>query len=398
METNRDHIAQLLIGYLKNSMSKKEEEEFETWLDEDIRNRALLEEFKRAKDLGQRLNLLASLDEHAAWDRLQQRLHSSERKSWWRTPYFRWATFVAAASISLFLTFIWIWRQDGDSPLVVLAGKEQEVTDVPPASNGAQLILADGKSILLDTVAVVRDENGVRLVHDGDEMRYTSDIASPQRHLTFNTLIVPKASFFRIVLDDGTKVWVNAMSKLKFPVAFSSVERRVFLEGEAYFEVAEDCKKPFIVEVDDGRSVKVLGTNFNINTYHGRMYTTLERGKVEVLSGGQKKVLEPGQQAYVVKDRIDIRRADMKRNLAWKNNEFYFKDDNIVQIAHQLSLWYDLDVRFGAQVSTTKTYSGSIGRDVNLSEVLDLLTYATKLSFKLEGRKLTISETKRNSL
>src|SRR5690606_11073392 len=183
------------------------------------------------------------------------------------------------------------------------------------------------------------------------------------------------------------------MSKLRFPVVFSDDERRVFLEGEAYFEVAHEEDRPFFVDVNADRSVKVLGTHFNVNTYHNRLYTTLAEGKVEVFAGNESSVLKPGQVAYVAHDEVKVRNADLKRDLAWKNGEFYFKDDNIVQIAHQLSLWYDLDIRVGSSVSTTKTYAGSIGRDVNLSEVLDLLSYATKLSFKVEGRRLTISET-----
>jgi transmembrane sensor len=302
---------------------------------------------------------------------------------------------LSAASILLLFTFSWLFFSKTLDKTLGLVSEAELETDVRPASSGAQLIFADGETISLNTKAVTEKRNGVKLVHDGKEMHYTTETSIPDQKTKYNTLVVPKASFFRMVLADGTKVWVNAMSKLRFPVVFSPSERRVFLEGEAYFEVAHDANRPFVVDVDGDRIVKVLGTHFNVNTYHDRLYATLAEGKVEVFAGNQSNVLMPGQKAYVVRDQINVRNADLKRDLAWKNGEFYFKDDNLVQIAHQLSLWYDLDIRFGSSVSTTKTYSGSIGRDVNLSEVLDLLSYATKLSFEVEGKKLTISETKK---
>ncbi|TYR38056.1 DUF4974 domain-containing protein [Sphingobacterium phlebotomi] len=398
METNHDRIVKLLIGYLKNSLSKEEEAEFLAWLEEDGRNKALLKEFEVTSDVEKKLKAMAALDEDVAWENFRQQVEDSEFMVTGarRTRRNGLMTVFSAASIILLLTFSWLffWKSSEKAPHV-----KQEIpqeVDIKPASSGAQLIFADGQAISLEAEARMEERNGVRLVHDGQEMHYTTEAALSDQKTQegkYNTLVVPRASFFRMVLGDGTKVWVNAMSKLRFPVVFSDQERRVFLEGEAYFEVAHEADRPFFVDVKEGRSVKVLGTHFNVNTYHGRLYTTLAEGKVEVFAGNKSRVLKPGQIASVIRDELKVRNTDLKRDLAWKNGEFYFKDDNIVQIAHQLSLWYDLDIRVGSSVSTTKTYAGSIGRDVNLSEVLDLLTYATKLTLKLEGRKLTISET-----
>lgn len=395
METNRDRIVKLLIGYLKNSLSQEEEAEFVTWLEQDDRNKALLKEFKATSAVEAKLKAMAALDEDAAWQSLRQQIESpvSTIVDAKRTRRNRLMTILSAASVVFLLTFLglFFWKSPEKSRDV--AQETQQETDIWPASSGAQLIFADGETISLDAEAVMEQRNGVKLIHDGKEMHYTTETSLSDQHAKYNTLVVPKASFFRMVLADGTKVWVNAMSKLRFPVVFSDDERRVFLEGEAYFEVAHEEDRPFFVDVNADRSVKVLGTHFNVNTYHNRLYTTLAEGKVEVFAGNESSVLKPGQVAYVAHDEVKVRNADLKRDLAWKNGEFYFKDDNIVQIAHQLSLWYDLDIRVGSSVSTTKTYAGSIGRDVNLSEVLDLLSYATKLSFKVEGRRLTISET-----
>lgn len=394
METNHDRIVKLLIGYLKNSLSQEEEAEFMVWLEKDDQNKALLKEFEVTSDVETKLKTMAAFDENAAWQSLRQQIESpiSAVVDTNRTRRVRLMTVLSAASVIFLLTFSWLLFWESPEKLHVVQETQREI-DIRPASSGAQLILADGETISLDTEAMVEQRNGVKLVHDGKEMHYTTETPLSDQHVKYNTLVVPRASFFRMVLGDGTKVWVNAMSKLRFPVVFSEQERRVFLEGEAYFEVAHEADRPFVVDVKEGKSVKVLGTHFNVNTYHGRLYTTLAEGKVEVFAGSESSVLKPGQIASVIRDEVKVRNTDLKRDLAWKNGEFYFKDDNIVKIAHQLSLWYNLDIHVGTSVSTTKTYTGSIGRDVNLSEVLDLLTYATKLSFKVEGRKLTISKT-----
>lgn len=398
METNRDRIVKLLIGYLKNSLSKEEEAEFLAWLEEDGRNKALLKEFEVTSDVEKKLKAMAALDEDVAWENFRQQVEDSEFMVTGarRTRRNGLITVFSAASIVLLLTFSWLFFRKSSEKAPYVAQEIPQDVDIKPASSGAQLIFADGQAISLEAEARMEERNGVRLVHDGQEMHYTTEAALSDQKTQegkYNTLVVPRASFFRMVLGDGTKVWVNAMSKLRFPVVFSEQERRVFLEGEAYFEVAHEADRPFVVDVKEGKSVKVLGTHFNVNTYHGRLYTTLAEGKVEVFAGSESSVLKPGQIASVIRDEVKVRNTDLKRDLAWKNGEFYFKDDNIVKIAHQLSLWYNLDIHVGTSVSTTKTYTGSIGRDVNLSEVLDLLTYATKLSFKVEGRKLTISKT-----
>lgn len=395
METNRDRIVKLLIGYLKNSLSQEEEAEFLAWLEKNDRNKALLKEFEVTSDVETKLKAMAALDENAAWQNLRHKVEppTSIIAEARRAPRVRLMALLSAASVVLLLTFSWLFLLKSTEKTPDVVQEIPQEADIQPASSGAQLIFADGETISLDNQAMMEQRDGAKLVHDGKEMRYTTEIPLSDQHVKYNTLVVPKASFFRMVLADGTRVWINAMSKLRFPVVFSNDERRVFLEGEAYFEVAHETDRPFFVDVKEGRSVKVLGTHFNVNTYHNRLYATLTEGKVEIFAGSEKSVLKPGQMAYVVRDQIKVRNTDLKRDLAWKNGEFYFKDDNIVQIAHQLSLWYDLDIRVGSSVSTTKTYAGSIGRDVNLSEVLDLLTYATKLSFKVEGRKLTISET-----
>lgn len=176
---------------------------------------------------------------------------------------------------------------------------------------------------------------------------------------------------------------------MKFPVQFSGNERRVYLEGEAYFEVAKDASRPFVVEAG-GNSIKVLGTHFNVNSYSKAVKTTLVEGKVEVSNGETSALLLPGESALSTDQSVKKSKSDFRKELAWKNNEFYFKGDNIASIAAELSRWYDLDVSFIGHIEFDKGYSGSIERNVNLSQVLEMLRYVSHLDFDVDGKKLTI--------
>src|SRR5690606_7178796 len=203
-----------------------------------------------------------------------------------------------------------------------------------------------------------------------------------------NTLVVPAAHFFAMELSDGTKVWVNANSELRFPATFSGKERRVELDGEAYFEVAKQ-DKPFLV-TSNGLETMVLGTHFNVNAYNQSPSTTLLEGRVEVRNGAERQLLIPGEKAKVTPQGIQVKQAQLDKELAWKNNVFRFQGDNIVEIAQQLKNWYNLEVSLVNDVSLTKTYSGEISRDVKLSEVLRMLEYASQLDFRIEENKLLI--------
>ncbi len=206
-----------------------------------------------------------------------------------------------------------------------------------------------------------------------------------------NTLVVPMANHFQLTLSDGTSIWVNANSELKFPTKFSESERKVYLKGEAYFEVAKDAKKPFYVVTENG-TVKVLGTHFNVSAYGNTSKTTLAEGLVEVSKSGNREIIKPGQKAEIKGDEIQVKKANLQKDLAWKNNEFYFNKDNIVDIATQLKMWYDLDVSLGSDVSLTETYSGEIKRDSKLSEVIKMLEFVSDLKFALDKNKLLITK------
>lgn len=379
MKKNQEYIVNLIQKFLRDDLTALEQETLDQWLSANERNRDLLEMFRSAKHIEADLEFLHALDEGEAWQKIQRR----------RLPlgYRKWLAIASAAAIFVGFFLYGYFAIREPAPTVATKIVQQ---DVLPAKSGAVLVLGDGSSVSLEGNTKTRLPAHASVVDNGEELVVKPN-ASTNSVFETNVLKVPKASFFKLVLSDGTKVWVNAMSELKFPVRFSAGERRVTLDGEAYFEVSHDPNRPFLVE-SKGIEVKVLGTHFNVNAYTPNVRTTLSSGKVQVRHEGDSVYLDPGDYASFSRERIFKGKADLQHDLAWHNNEFFFKKETIVDIASQLSRWYDLDVRFQGNVAFDKEYTGSIQRDVKLSQVLEMLSYVSNLRFRIEGKQLTIEE------
>lgn len=384
MKENTGHIAEILRKFLSGNLTGEEQSQLDDWLNASPQNKQFLESFRQAKNIEDDLSIVRKLDANKAWNKLNNKNRTGI------TSIGKWSLGIAATITFLVGSFV-LWRTE----LTTDNSKEKHAViaqpqDIAPATSGAILVLADGTKISLDNDSTKTLTKNNNLVGNSNELIVkATDQAIPTQ---YNSLIVPKASFYKMTLVDGTKVWVNALSQLKFPAQFSKTERRVFLEGEAYFEVAHNPDRPFIVE-SKGNEIKVLGTHFNVNSYSEEVRTTLAEGKVEVRRNNQHVELLPGEYVWSSPDNLIKGEADLQRDLSWHNNEFYFKKETIVDIAHQLSRWYDLDVKFRGNVQLDKEYTGSIERDVKLSQVLEMLSYVSNLKFEVDGRKLII-ETK----
>ncbi|WP_286709944.1 MULTISPECIES: FecR family protein [Sphingobacterium] len=378
MEENSGHISQLLQKFLFGQLTDVEKLQFEEWLQANDQNRQLLESFRKAKNIEQDLAVVKQLDANKAWEKLNNKDKKTNHK---------WFIGIAA-SLLLLVSFFYLWKSyhlRTDDTINTSASYLTQ--DVEPARSGAILQLSNGEKIALNDKTSKTYDSNKTFVGNGRELVIKNN--KSQHESSLNSLIVPRASFYKITLSDGTRVWVNAQSNLKFPAQFSENERRVSLEGEAYFEVAHDSKKPFFVESKAGE-IKVLGTHFNVFAYHDDIRATLVEGKVEVRQHENKLELNPGEFASLSKNNMIKGRADIQQDLAWHHNEFYFKKETIVNIAHQLSRWYDLDVKFRGNVQLSKEYSGSIQRDVKLSQALEMLSYVSDLRFEVRGKELII--------
>ncbi|WP_438940080.1 FecR family protein, partial [Chitinophaga hostae] len=231
---------------------------------------------------------------------------------------------------------------------------------------------------------------------DSGRLAYSAAASKTVDAPTFNILTTPRGGQFRVILPDGSRVWLNAASSIRFPTTFIGKERRVELSGEAYFEVEEDNNMPFIVGLNGEGQVLVLGTHFNINAYNdeGLQKTTLLEGAVLVTAGGHRQMLRPGEQAQVqpanASAGITVRQTDVEEVLAWKNGYFQFNQADLRAVMRQLARWYDVEISYEGSVPESKFW-GDISREANITDVLKVLE-KSGVHFRLEGKKIIVTQ------
>ncbi len=272
--------------------------------------------------------------------------------------------------------------------------------DIKPGGNRATLTLSDGSVVNLGIIS-----NGDVIKQQGLQITKTQDgqlmYAAEENNIkseSYNTVSTPRGGKYQIVLADGTKVWLNASSSLKFPTSFSPSQRNVELIGEAYFEVAKNAASPFRVTTK-GQTVEVLGTKFNVSAYNDEkiINTTLLEGSVKVNTGKQSILIKPGEQAILEKDNLKISTANIEEAIAWKNDKFKFDNENIVSLMRKISRWYDVEVEFNGPISN-EGFGGQVSRSRNISEVLEVLQLTGLVHFEIskgdingKGRRVIVS-------
>lgn len=378
MNTDPLYIAQLVSKKFREGLSEQEAETLQSWVADDPRNRKLLTQLEEEVRVGIDTRVFNDFDEVVAFNKIRNRRKFRRFQVWSR---------VAAILAVLFTVSFFVFRINKESsPRRIVESTDVKFkNDVLPAIKGAKIVREDGTEFKVD--------DNVHLLADGSIATEANQVLTQGNISTYNKLIVPAANYLNLTLSDGTKVWVNASSELDFPTTFVGVERKVSLKGEAYFEVAKDNARPFTVETSGGK-IQALGTHFNVSAYDNRPVATLEEGKVVVSKEGIEELLLPGMKAQINSDNIEIKTADLQRDLAWKNNIFYFKGDNIISIAKQLEKWYDLEVSFSQGISFSQTYTGEISRGSRLSEVLNMLEFVSDLQFKIDENRLLILNNK----
>ncbi len=266
--------------------------------------------------------------------------------------------------------------------------------DLPPGRNDATLTLADGRSIALDSAANGRlaQQGNAKVVKLNGQIAYTNNgSAQGDEAILFNTISTARGNQYQLTLSDGSKVWLNAASSLRFPTAFKGKERRVELTGEAYFEIAKNQAMPFKVQAGSGE-IDVLGTHFNINAYTDEpsIKTTVLEGAVAVKKEMLLQLLVPGQQAeFSPKGGIALsENVDVTRETAWKDGFFWFNNTDIHTLMRQVSRWYDVEVEFKGDVGDDG-FTGKVSRNVPLSKLLNVLEQY-ELHFKIEGKKIIV--------
>jgi ferric-dicitrate binding protein FerR (iron transport regulator) len=404
-------IATLIKKHIHNELTDNEKDQLTGWISESEENQKVFDELTNERTLQQAMKDLYEFKQ--ARDNGEQAPVVSLNSG--KTNWIKYT--VAAATIIAVVGMVWLFtssKNKGKQIVVADTATTNTIQDIAPGGNKAVLTLADGKTIILDSahngLIAEQGNTAISKKQDGELAYDVPDRPLPKpAPLAYNTVSTPRGGQYQLTLPDGSKVWLNAASSLKFPVSFIGNERTVQLSGEAYFEVAHATmpgsaeRMPFIVEVNNGMKVQVLGTWFNIMAYEEEKETktTLLQGKVKVIReagpqgpGGSDPAavyLQPGQQALLANTGASLRvlkEANVAEAVAWKNGLFKFEHTDLKTVMRQLARWYDVQIEY-AQGVPEKYFSGDIPRKLNASEALSVIEF-TGVHCKIEGKKIKV--------
>nr|WP_067055209.1 FecR family protein [Mucilaginibacter sp. L294] len=372
------NIKDLLAKYKTGTISADEMILLETWyLQWDPEKQELAD-----------AELLAIKDE--VWQSVAPRKQVTFKRAWPRIA--------AAAALLLFVSVSAYYLLHKTAPVKPTAIAQIQKPDFKPGGNKAILTLADGKQIWLkDATNGKLAEQGAVVINKTAEGKVIYDALAGNTIAAasaFNTMSTPRGGQYQLTLADGTKVWLNAASSITFPVVFSKNERKVRVNGEAYFEVAHDAGKPFIVATGN-QEITVLGTHFNVKAYDddAGISTTLLAGSIRIknLTSGKADLLTPGQQAKIYRDKndINIKTVNTDDVISWKNGYFLFDNQEIKSIMKIMSRWYDVDIEY-KNTNKQDRFGGTFSRSSNMSEILNNLERIGNIHFKMEAKKVIV--------
>ena len=373
-------IIELVVAYSRGDLSPREAKELRRWLEDSPEHVRLFQDYIREYSRVRKLVFSGEIQEEKAWISLRKRIHKKQINIYYRM----------AVAVCLLACIV--------GGYLLLSPREEvyEVADIHPGgvkaiwhtSSGEQIELSDTTSFTFKEVdgTEVKKESGNDFIY-----RQLPDNKS-KSEMVFNTIQVPRAGEYAFSLPDGTRVWLNSETVLRFPLVFDTLSRTIYLEGEAYFDVVKDEKKPFLV-VCGNRTVRVLGTKFNVSAYKEQeeMVTTLVEGSVLLAEGNSKRVLRPGEQGVLKQGTIEIKQVDVSVFTAWVHGIFEFEDMPLVRITEQLERWYDVDFIYFDHSLEQITFTGTASRQSNLSELLVMMEQLANVKFTLNENKIVVT-------
>jgi len=383
-------LASLIHRYFNDGLDAKEQQELNKWLEADERNRALLEQLSNEQQRQIWLRQFRAYDLDEGMEAIQRKIYKHKIRYRRLLPYAAAAVvFIFAAGI-VYLRFHRMNIQQNVATVNLPSGN-----DVPPGGNKAVLTLANGHTILLDSTSkgLLTLQGGTQVINTkSGQLSYANRV---EKHapaaISYNTLTTPNGGQYVVVLPDGSRVWLDAASSLKYPTAFTGNYREVQLTGEGYFEVVHNDKQPFIVKVK-GIEIHDIGTSFNVKAYteEGAVKTTLLEGSVKVVDQIQSVLLKPGEQAKENAQGImEVTKVNAADAVAWKNGFFVFSNSDLKTVMRTLARWYDVQVTYDGNIPG-EHFDGMIQRDLSLATVLKYLK-KNGINFQIEGRRITIS-------
>ena len=377
-------IAAIILAYLRDEVDEEGQRKLNVWLEESDSHKALFARIQDEKMQDGDIQKILSYDAGGAWQVVQQKAARRRRKR--LTRVYR----VAVSVVIIFgVAIAFLLREEATTVVPVV-----QVEEITPGRSMAKLTVASGDVYHLDSlhqvdlITSLAENNGKEVVFIDRQLE------EGEREIKYNKVEIPRGGEYQIVLGDGTRVYLNAQTELRFPESFASSEQRlVYLSGEAYFEVTKNPSKPFIVQCKD-YAVKVLGTSFNVNSYEGdkTSKTTLATGKVEIDMDGKQTILNPGQQAIIKNGEVNVKEVDVEVYTTWMFDNFRFQSESIQEIMTKLSRWYVIDVFYMNESVRNYHFTGYLPRYAKIADVLELLSLTTNIKFDVKDKTVIVME------
>jgi ferric-dicitrate binding protein FerR (iron transport regulator) len=382
-------ISEIIAHDISGKLSQYEKELLEEWINNSGQNRKMYRKILDSSNISERNKLYESVNVEQAWKEVSGVLEAQHKKRVWSLVF----KYAAAILLPVLLGLTTYWVLNDHSSEIA-----HQVVQIQSGSRNAVLVMANGKSVDLvnDTTKNLIENDGTVIKNSVEELSYVGQSAKKTVKTIFNTLIVPKGGEYSLFLSDGTRIFVNSMSKLVFPVRFSGDKREITLEeGEAYFEVAKDKSKPFIVTVK-GIQVEVLGTSFNIKAYpeDTYSYTTLVEGSVKLNPNDQPSnihIMEPDQQAVFnpASAGIIINKVDAKQIVQWTTGKYSFTNETLDEIMKTLSRWYDFNYKFEDESLKKIRFEGGLNKYESIDPILDIIAKTKKVKVLVKGKEVS---------
>ena len=384
-----DRIVRLLQLYLLGDITEEERQELEDWCEEAPRNRKLFEQICQEDLFSKERYVYEKIHDTKAFSVFEKRVRKVSSRSignWWKY-----------AAVLLFpILVVGSWKLMHETEQVSIVASS--VAPIQPGCSQAVLVLDDGRKVFLkeEEEGVISEDKEITVTGEKDRLVYTSSEGKNVDGIRFNELEVPRGGEYKVKLADGTLVYLNSATRMKYPVKFDGKERKVYLSGEAYFEVAKDPERPFFVEME-GVEVRVYGTSFNVNTHQeGNIQTVLVKGSigVKVLSSGMESMIRPGQMAEFKQGntKVDVKDVNVAVYTDWKDGIFRFENQRLEDILTVLSNWYDVDVFYQTPSVKELHFSGYMERYKDVRVILDAITLSTGVTFSIQGKTIIVSK------
>ena len=387
MNSEGDYMIEKILNFYKGDLKEEEAVKFKEWLDEDVERQNYFSTYHKIYGEAKTVQFLEQLNSEQAWNNISKKITKPKVRR-----LHHWLPYVAAASIIVFVSVLLLLEK----PKQINLKKDYDFAQMATVgSKKALLTLANGTKVRLHEQLMQNftELDGTKIYKDtANNLTYSASVSTNLK-LIYNNIEVPRGGEYSLILSDGTKVWLNSDSKLRYPVKFIGNKRDVFLVGEAYFEVAHNAHSPFIVHAHDSE-VKVLGTKFNISSYEDQEFisTTLVEGSVEINDLMNSKILKPGYQSVIFRgvNGIDVTQVETHLYTSWVSGVFEFEDMDLEYIMAQLGRWYNVKFFFTEEKFKNIRFTGAIKRDNSFEFALDLIEQIAEVDFAIKDDYIII--------